>query len=325
MAADLDALAERVLRQNWRDGVRRDGTHHGFTCPAHRRYKHRWHWDSCFTAIAWTRIDPARAREELRAVLRGGRADGVLPHTAFWGARAGWRRAPLYATDRVRGDVGTATMGPPLLAFTWERVARASPDEPAFATEALAALAAHHDWLERERDPDGDGLISILLPDESGLDDSPKYDEVYGRLAQYKPGYAAMVERCRRLRWDSRAILARYDEQVVDVLVNVANALSLRALGRLADDERWTLRAQRVERALLGRAERPVRVSTRSSLAPLALGDAVPEPIRRRLVEEHVLDPRRYAAPVGIPSVSMEEPAFRAGWDGFRTWRARPG
>ena len=30
---------------------------------------------------------------------------------------------------------------------------------------------------------------------------------------------------------------------------------------------------------------------------------------------------RRYGAPVGIPSVSMEEPSFNPGWDRFRTWR----
>ncbi|HEV7882321.1 MAG TPA: hypothetical protein VGO81_02060, partial [Solirubrobacteraceae bacterium] len=40
-----------------------------------------------------------------------------------------------------------------------------------------------------------------------------------------------------------------------------------------------------------------------------------------RLVEQHVLDPRRYAAPVGIPSVSMEEPSFNPRWDRFRCWR----
>jgi glycogen debranching enzyme len=68
------------------------------------------------------------------------------------------------------------------------------------------------------------------------------------------------------------------------------------------------------------RAERRVEVSTWSSLAPLAL-PALPEDVRRRLVEEHLLHPRRYGAPVGIPSVSMEEPRFRPGFDRFRCWR----
>jgi hypothetical protein len=47
----------------------------------------------------------------------------------------------------------------------------------------------------------------------------------------------------------------------------------------------------------------------RSSLAPLAL-PGLPEPVAR-LIEKHPLDPRRYRAPYGIPSVSMEEPILR--------------
>lgn len=335
MPADLEVLAEHTLRANWRSGTRRDGTPYGYTCPAPRRYKHQWHWDSCFTAIAWVRIEPARAREELRTVLRGGRPDGFLPHTAFWGAPPRWRRAPLYATASAWGATATESIGPPLLAFAWERVARASTDDPAFAAEGLAALAAHHEWLERQRG-NGSGLLSILLPDESGLDDSPKYDPVYGRYAHHRPGYARLVERCRRLGWDSRAYLREHDEQVQDVLVNVACALSLRALGRLSGDGGWARRAERIEAALLercydvktglffdvgGRRGARVRVSTWSALAPLALGAAIPEPIRHRLVEEHLLHPRRYGARFGIPSVSMEEPAFRPGFDRFRTWR----
>ncbi|MEA2279043.1 MAG: hypothetical protein QOC78_4003 [Solirubrobacteraceae bacterium] len=324
-----------MLRANWREGVRGDGLPYAFTCPGTPRYRHQWHWDSCLHAIAWTRYDPARAREELRTVLRGGRADGFLPHTVFWHASPRWRRAPLYATQRVRGSRHTTTIGPPLLPFAWERVAAASPDDPGFATEALHALAAHLDWLEHERDVDGDGLLTIVLPDESGLDDSPKYDPVYGRHAHYRPGYFRLVARWGRLGWSARAIAQRHDEHVEDVWVNVAYALSLRAMARLAGDDAYVRRARRVEAALLercldpatglfldlaGRAERPVRVSTWSALSPLVL-EGVPIDVRRRLVEEHLLDPRRYRAAVGIPSVAMDEPSFRPGFDLWRTWR----
>ena len=71
---------------------------------------------------------------------------------------------------------------------------------------------------------------------------------------------------------------------------------------------------------LAGRDHTQLRISTWSSLAPLAL-PSLPEQIARRLIEEHLLDPRRYRAPYGIPSVSMEEPSFRAGWHLFRCWR----
>jgi glycogen debranching enzyme len=327
--------AERVLRANWREGVHRDGTPYAFTCPGTPRYRHQWHWDSCFHAIAWCRYEPRRAREELRTVLRGGRADGFLPHTVFWHDHARWRRTPLYATQHVRGSRHTTTIGPPLLPFAWERVAAASHDEPGFATEALHALEAHLDWLDRERDVDGDGLLSILLPDESGLDDSPKFDPVYGRCAHYRVGSFTLIARYGRLGWSAHAIAAAHDQHVEDVWVNVAYALSLRAMARMAGDPSYERRAERVEAALLercldpatglffdlaGRKERAVRVSTWSALSPLIL-DGLPEDVRRRLVEEHLLHPRRYRAPVGIPSVAIEEPSYTPGFDLWRTWR----
>jgi len=295
-----------------------------------------WHWDSCFHAIAWCEFDPARARAELRTVLRSGREDGFLPHTVFWDAPARWRRAPLYATRGLLGDRCTESVGPPLLAFAWEIVAAAShASDPAFATEGLAALAAQLDWLGRERDPDGDGLLSIILPDESGLDDSPKYEPVFGRMTHDRPGYWLLVERARRAGWDSQRIIRRDDHHVEDVWFNVAYALSLRAMARLSGDCGWSARAERVESALLercwderrglffdlaGHHEQPVRVSTWTALSPLVLGD-LPEGVRRRLVEEHLLDATRYAAPCGIPSVSMAEPSFNPRWDRFRAWR----
>ena len=337
MAPDsaLRAAGEQVLRDNWREGTRSDGVRYAYTCPAPPRYRHMWHWDSCFHAIAWRHVDPARARAELRTVLRSGRPDGFLPHTVFWDSPAGWRRAPLYATRGLLGDRHTETIGPPLLAFAWELVADASPGEPGFRREGLAGLAAHLQWLEHERDPDDDGLLSIVTPDESGLDDSPKYDHVFGRLAHDRPGYALLMERGRRARWDSHTLIARYDHHVEDVWVNVAFALSLHAMARLSGDDSWTVRATHVEQALLarsldertglffdlaGRDERPVRVSTWSALSPLVL-PALPEHVRRRLVEEHLLDERAYRAPVGIPSASMHEPTFNPRWDRFRTWR----
>ena len=106
-------------------------------------------------------------------------------------------------------------------------------------------------------------------------------------------------------------------------------------MARLSGHAHWSHRADRTLGALLdrcwdprrglfwdlaGHAERPVAVSTWSSLAPLALPE-LPEEVGRRLVEEHLLDARRYCAPVGIPSVSMDEPAFRPGFQLWRAWR----
>ena len=97
-----------MLAGNWRAGSLADGTPYGFTCPAPPRYRHQWYWDSCFHAIVWRHYQPARAREELRTLIRGGRLDGFIPHTIFWHDRAGWRRA----RESVRSAVGEAAVAP---------------------------------------------------------------------------------------------------------------------------------------------------------------------------------------------------------------------
>ena len=334
----LIAGAERVLRANWREGHRaEDGVEYAFTCPATPRYRHQWYWDSCFHAIVWRHFDPARARRELHTLVRAGRLDGFIPHTAFWDRPAYWRRAPFYGTHTVFGASATATMQTPLLALAWELVAAASPDVPEFAADGLPQLRLHYEWLERERDVDGDGLLTTIYPDESGLDDSPKHDAVFGRMRHDRVGYWWLVERYRRLGYEARAVAQRYDEHLEDVLVNVSYALGLRALSRLDGEhsERWARRAAGTEAALLerchdertglffdlaGRGERPVRVSTWSALAPLALTE-LPSDVRRRLVEEHLLHPARYAAACGIPSVAMDEPAFNPRFALWRCWR----
>jgi glycogen debranching enzyme len=324
-----------VLRANWREGRRRsDGVRYGFTCPATPRYRHQWYWDSCFHAIAWTHFDVSRAREELRTLTRAGRLDGFIPHTAFWDRPAYWRRAPFYGTHTVFGCSATSTIQTPLLAVAWERAACGDPE---FASEGLPQLRLHYDWLQNQRDVDGDGLLTTIYPDESGLDDSPKYDRVFGWMRHDSPGHTWLIERNRRLGYDARRIVERYDQHVEDVLVNVFYALSLRAMSRLDDEFRaeWERKAGHTEAALLercydertglfydlhGRAERQVRVSTWSSLAPLALAN-LPEDVRRRIVEEQLLDERRYAAPCGIPSVAREEASFRPGFALWRCWR----
>lgn len=337
LRARLRRSAHALLQRNWREGTHRCGGPYAFTCPATPRYRHQWYWDSCFHAIVWSHFQPARARAELRTLLRAGRADGFIPHTTFWDTPARWRRAPFYATARFAGDLATESIQTPLIAVAWERVAAASPGQQ-FAEEGIDALERHYDWLLRERDLDDDGLVSIVLPDESGLDDSPKYDEAFGWRAHWKPGYFTLVASARRHRYQASHISESGDQHVEDVLVNVAFVLGAQALARMRGENGagpWTRAARRTTEALLARSwdeqdalfhdlaarsERPLRVSTWSSLAPVAL-PGIPEEVRRRVIETHLLHPGRYRAPTGIPSVSMEEPSFKPRFDLWRTWR----
>ena len=54
------------------------------------------------------------------------------------------------------------------------------------------------DWLAANRDLEGDGLLWILQPDESGLDASPKFEPVWGWRSNGRIGFPLLVRRNRR-------------------------------------------------------------------------------------------------------------------------------
>jgi hypothetical protein len=296
-------IAERVLRGNWIEGER-NGIGFAYTRPSPTRYPWQWYWDSCFAAIVWRRFDPARSRRELESLLGAQREDGFIGHTIFWDRSVSLGRLPFYNVASRRA-FQTETIQPPLLAWAW-RIAVGDPT-------AEPRISAQVEWLARNRDLERDGLLWIVQPDESGLDASPKFDEVWGRRANGRIGFPCLVRRNRRLGFEASRIRDAGGPLLCEVLVNTLWSLSLQALGRpsatpalvdrLWDDERGLF----VDEAQPG-ALRP-RTVTWASLAPLALPD-LPEGIGRRLVEEHLLSPREFATPVAPPSVAANEPSY---------------
>ena len=311
------AEARRVLEQNWRDGEW-DGRRYAYTEPSPGRYPWQWYWDSCFAAIARRRFDPPRARAELESLLSVQRPDGFLGHTIFWRRPVSWERLPFYNVSSRRA-LQTESIQPPLLAWAW----RIAVGDPA----AEPRIGAQADWLAANRGLEGDGLLWIVQPDESGLDASPKFEPVWGWRSNGRLGFPLLVARNRRLGYDVRRIRDAGHPVLCETVVNTFWSLSLQALGRpsatpalverLWDERRGLF----VDEAQPG-AIRPAPV-TWASLAPLALPD-LPEQIGRRLVEEHLLDPAEFLTPVAPPSVAISEPSFEAG-DGRgpirRYWR----
>jgi hypothetical protein len=307
MYEELAAHCAETLRGNWRQGER-DGVRYGYTTPSSGRYPWQWYWDSCFSAIAWRRFDRERARLELESLLAAATDEGFIGHTIFWAAPVSPLRS-LFYNIRSRTDFMTATIQPPLLAWAW-RIAVGDPAE-------VPEIVRHQDWVEHERGLDGDGLIWIIQPDESGLDASPKFDSAFGWHADGLPGFPLLVRRNRRLDFDIRRIRGDGGPIVCATATNVLHGLSRLALGRESItprilerlyDERTGLFHQIVcKRGRRAPERHPV--VTWAALSPLALPD-LPEEVGRRLVEEHLLNPKRFWLPVPPPSVSAEEPRF---------------
>jgi hypothetical protein len=297
------AEAERVLRQNWVVGSRGE-TRFSYTEPSPGRYPWQWYWDSCFAAIVWRRFEPTHARAELESLLAAQRDDGFLGHTIFWRSRVSWLRLLFYNVVNRRAEQ-TETIQPPLLAWAW-RIAVGDPGEE-------PRIARHMEWLRRNRDLEGDGLLWIVQPDESGLDASPKFEEVWGRRANGRIGFPLLVHSNRRLAWDARRIRDAGGPVLCEPLVNTFWSLSLQATGQPSATPALVDRLWDERRGLFLDEAQPgglrPQTLTWASLAPLALPD-LPEEIGRRLVEEHLLNEREFLTPVAPPSVAIGEPGY---------------
>jgi hypothetical protein len=331
---DIFAGATRVLEANWREGRNDCGLEFGYTCPDAKKYPDQFFWDSCFHALAWSRIDPRRAMRELRTLVASQRPSGMIGHTTFWHGPCRLSRAFTYNLIDRRA-LQTSTIQPPLLGWIWAEVAARAGDAQ-FAEEGLAALTRFHDCLERER-ADADGLIGILQPDESGLDATPAYDRPLGWRSHPKPGFLALQHFNRRRGFDYRQVVADGGFHATDVLVNTAWILGWEGLARLGHPGA-DRRAEQLTQALVARLYDPAQgfflaegpegerlgVSTWAGLAPLALSH-LPVDVGTRLINEHLLNPDRFWLPFPIPSTAATEPTFIPGDDRYlwidRYWR----
>lgn len=340
--ADLLARAGDLLAENTRHGELQ-GRRYTFTVPAPSHYPFQWFWDSCFHAIVWSRIDVARAIEELRALLAMQSPTGFIPHVVFWDqtliSRMSWHyleSARLLDWFRPgRAPRTTAMIQPPVIAHAVEAIADAGGE--AFLVEAMPALERYYRYLAAHRDPDRDGLISVIAQFESGLDFSPAYDPPAGHGVRSPMALAArarLPELLNKLLDYRLGLVFRLNpHQFEDVLVNTLYADGLRALARLAcragavelqawaDGQAAVVRDRLLERCydeerglffdLRGRAERRASsTKTIISLTPLLLPD-LPSEVASRLLE-HLTDPREFWAPFPVPSVALDESDFSA-------------
>lgn len=315
----LEPLCRRVLDAGWREGEQA-GREFGFTAPSPGRYPWQWYWDSCFIAIVRSRWDPDRARRELESLLAASQ-DGFVGHVIFWGRPLNLERLVRYNVARRR-DLMTRTIQPPLLAWAWSLAVGDPREEP--------RIAEHHAWLSAHRDLDGDGLLWLVQPDESGLDASPKFDHVWGPYAQGRRRFPWLIHANRRRGWDARRIDADGRPVLCEVLTNVMWSLARQAHGEPSTtpalvDRLWDERTGRfVDEAR--HARRPLAPEavpfTWDTLAPLALPD-LPEAIGRRLVEETLLSDRFWPG-VPLASVALDDPAHTSRdhfWGLRRYWR----
>lgn len=316
-----------------------------FVCPSMGTYPFQWFWDSCFHAVAMSCVDVEGAKTELRSLLANQQPDGLVAHVTFWQRERFEQMLSTYSIA-YRTPYLSDCIQPPLLAEAVDAIARRGGGERAFLLEILPKLRRYYDWLDRMRDPDRDGLIAVVQPDETGLDHTPKFDAYLGITTeehhQFTDAWNRVCKPYDTHKRDHRQMFEQDRFIVEDVMVNTIYGINLRLLARLhrsigedALGREYEARAARTLSSLIekcwdptrglffdlaGRAERHLRVNTFTSLMPLVFPD-LPAPIAERLIE-HLTDPNEYAARFPIPTVALNEPSFHPGSTG-RTlvWR----
>lgn len=173
--SSLDQAAARILRDNDLGG---------YTVPTKGLYPFQWNWDSCLTALGWARLDEARAFQEIETLLAGQWPDGMVPHIVFHRPDPGYFPGPeRWGTHRAPMTSGITQ--PPVAASCVRRILEGARDPGPAERRArvlLPKLLAWHRWFHTVRDPDATGMATTLHPWETGMDNSPAWDEALSRV-----------------------------------------------------------------------------------------------------------------------------------------------
>jgi len=178
MSDHLEVRAKEILSANDRGE---------YTIPTSSGlYPAQWNWDSCLVALGFAQYDLTRAWQEVTSLFSGQWRNGMVPSILFHGEDSTyfpntqiWQCGEAVPSSGITQPAVAATV----VRYLFERRADAE------AHQNLAALApkllASHRWFHAARDRDSTGLVSIIHPWESGMDNSPVWDDA---LADVPPG-----------------------------------------------------------------------------------------------------------------------------------------
>lgn len=246
----LETYCKAVLKQNDLGG---------WTKPTTSIYPHQWLWDSCFIAIGQRHYDVKRAQREIKNLFRGQWKNGMLPNIIYgtekrysddiWHSRVA-RHAPKHIKT-------SGITQPPMVAEAVVKIGEYlhKKERREWYRSVFPNLLRYHEWLYRERDPHGEGLIVLLHPWECGLDNTPSWisEMRYSRLprwirlikvlrlhsmfnvlrgdTKYLPAYERIdvidalgfyniVRRLRRKKYETRLILRHANLAIEDLSFN---------------------------------------------------------------------------------------------------------
>ena len=163
-------IAKQVLKNNRKSG---------YTLPTNNKlYPAQWNWDSAFIALGYSYFNMDYAIKELETLLSGQWEDGMVPHILFHGNDETY--FPNHKTWECGNKIPSSGITqPPIIATIVKKIIdknKLDQDQMERMKIIIKKLKKYLDWFYNYRDTSKIGLVSIIHPWESGLDNSPIWD-----------------------------------------------------------------------------------------------------------------------------------------------------
>lgn len=317
-----------------------------YICPSWPHYPWQWGWDSCFHAISAAHLgmhDLAKneIRRLLRMQVREGFRKGFISHQIYWKKIIGINKRGLLDVERLfyRGWMRPTSplSAQPVLA----QAVRAIGDRD-FFLENTESIVDFYKYFENLRDPDGDGLISIITPRESGRDSSPEFDFFrlggvrFGKPFKFLDVAVDILSlfwlefRYKLMGWDERKVLRSHIFDVQDLVIQCIYIDGLYDLMWMMENWGGSLDRYPGIREVISRAENAVlekcwneedqtfyslrngseqlKDLTIASLFPILIKNLPEE--RVKAIVAALEDETRFNTSYPVPSVSVLHPEF---------------
>lgn len=303
-----------------------------YTVPSPTSYPYQWFWDSCFHAIILSHFSPHDAKNEVLSLLSKQFDNGLIPHMIYW------KRNKIININWGKENTSSITQ-PPMIAYAVRQIFQTDRDL-SFVKKVYPGLYHYYRYLLTERDPHEKHLVGIMNPDESGEDNSPRFDDPLN----LPPTNSLKENTKRRFQLVEWNIDCKFDAPfcmrnffwVKDVPFNAIMVKNLKILAELAeklgnheDAVYFTHKSEEITSAMrkhqlshglfwsvYGKRYQKIKVKTWAIFAPL-FANILTQEEARELVKKHLLNKKEFWTAYPVPTVSLTEPSFDP--DGF--WR----
>jgi putative isomerase len=274
--------------------------------PGYQNGRAFGHIDLTHERLDTVRAAPEHVRRQIQNELAGQQPDGLIPGAVTFGTdnKPTWKSFKGF---------------PPIWVAAVDAYVEQTGDQP-FLRECLEALRRQIAWFEAKRRLANGGFYYLDITAntwESGMDEGIRYDV-------RPPAPDACVDACSHVYW-LYDHAARWSRALVEPPESwEAKATALRDFIReqLWDPEtgffydRWVVRGATPKHLAF------------EGMWPVVVGVATPEQARR-VIDDHLLNPKEFFAPHPIATVALDDPKFELrmwrgpAWNCMTYWAAR--